>query len=162
MKEIIVFGKNYPITEQQSNKDEIELKEKEILIKSHKTPPNALLKELLTNLLHTQLVQTYNQIKKEEKIEILGNLDFEIVEKIDNKKQRIAKIYENKILMKLNAVSLPKTTLKYIIAHELAHTFTKRHTKRFWKIMEAMCPNFQKEIKLLNEYKKSLCNPPIK
>ncbi|MEM2174670.1 MAG: M48 family metallopeptidase, partial [Candidatus Micrarchaeia archaeon] len=72
--------------------------------------------------------------------------------KIDNKKQRIAKLKGNKILIKLNAIALPKSALKYIIAHEIAHMFTKRHTKRFWKTVELMCPNFKKNQRLLIKY----------
>jgi len=53
------------------------------------------------------------------------------VEKIDGKKQRIAKLKGNKILVKLNAATLPESALKYIIVHEIAHIFTKRHCKKF-------------------------------
>lgn len=54
-------------------------------------------------------------------------MDFEIVNKIDNKKQRIAKLKGNKILISLNAIALPKDALKYIIAHEIAHTYKKTY-----------------------------------
>lgn len=43
------------------------------------------------------------------KVEILGNLDFEIVNKIDRNKRRVAKIRGSKVLVQLNAVALPKT-----------------------------------------------------
>ncbi|MER3602231.1 MAG: hypothetical protein C4339_05890 [Nitrososphaerota archaeon] len=44
----------------------------------------------------------------------------------------------NKILVKVNAVALPNSVLKYVIAHGLAHIFTKTHTKGFWKTVELM------------------------
>ncbi|MEM2599849.1 MAG: M48 family metallopeptidase [Thermoproteota archaeon] len=86
------------------------------------------------------------------KVEILGNLDFEIVNKIDRNKRRVAKIRGSKVLVQLNAVALPKTALKYVIAHEIAHVQTKRHTERFWKTVELICPDFKKGQKLLERY----------
>jgi predicted metal-dependent hydrolase len=83
-------------------------------------------------------------------------LDFEIVEKIDNKKERIAELKGNKILIKLNAVVLPKSALKYIVVHEIAHAITKRHTKRFWEIVETIYPNYGIGQKLLAKYRKLL------
>ena len=100
------------------------------------TAPVKTTKTEQEDFLYSQLVEIYDQIKGDGKIEIFGDLDFEIVEKIDNKKQRIAKLKGNKILVKLNAVALPKSALEYMIVHEIAHTFTKRHTKKFWKIID--------------------------
>ena len=132
MKKLMIFGKSITITEQE------------------------LTKEHLGDLLYSQLLEIYNQIKKEGKIEIFGDLEFEIVEQIDNKKQRIAKLNRNKILVKLNTITLPKSALKYIITHEIAHTFTKRHTKQFWKIVETIYPNYEKGLKLLTKNGKFL------
>jgi predicted metal-dependent hydrolase len=138
MKKLMIFGKNVTITEQELNK------------------------EYLDDILHSQLLEIYNKIKKEGKIEIFGDLDFEIVEKINNKKQRIAKLNRNKIQVKLNTITLPKSALKYIIAHEIAHTFTKKHTKRFWKIVETIYPNYEKGRKLLIKHGKFLYDPLTK
>ena len=109
-------------------------------------------------LFYSQLLKIYEQIKSEGKIEVFGDLDFEIVGKIDNKKQRIAKLKGNKILVKLNAVMLPKSALKYMIVHEMAHMLTKRHTKKFWKVVETIYPNFEIGEKLFIEYGKHLCD----
>jgi len=113
-------------------------------------------KEFSADLLYSQLFKIFDQIKKEGKIEVFGDLDFEVVEKIDNKKQRIAKLKGNKILVKINAAALPKSALKYIIVHEMAHILTKRHTKRFWKTVETIYPNFKIGQKLFMEYGKFL------
>jgi predicted metal-dependent hydrolase len=118
-----------------------------------RTPSNI---EEQADLLYSRLLNIYDQIKREGKIEIFGSLDFEIVEKIDNKKERIAKLKGNKILIKLNAVVLPKSALKYIVVHEIAHAITKRHTKRFWKIVETIYPNYRIGQKLLAKYRKLL------
>ena len=159
MKKIMIFGKNFIIIEQKSDKDLVELKNNRIIISSCKKPSNLLLNEFLTDLLYSQLHTIYNQIKSEGKVEIFGSLDFEIVGKIDNKKQRIAKLKGNKILVKLNAIALPKSALKYVIAHEIAHIFTKRHTERFWKIVRTIYPNFEVGEKLFIRYGEFLYDP---
>jgi len=149
----MIFGKNSTILEQKSDKDLVEFKNNKITISSCKTSSSLLLNEFLADLLYSQLHKIYDQMKKEGRVEVFGDLDFEIVEKIDNKKQRIAKLKGNKILIKLNAVVLPKGALKYVIAHEIAHAFTKRHTKKFWKTVELMCPNFEETQELFTKYR---------
>lgn len=69
---------------------------------------------------------------------------------------RIAKLKGNRILVKTHAVILPEETLKYIIAHEIAHTFTKMHTEKFWKIVKKISPNFKEEQKIIQKYKNIL------
>jgi predicted metal-dependent hydrolase len=102
--------------------------------------------------LYSKLSDIYEQIRKERRIEVFGTLDFEVVKSIDGNKHRIAKLKGNKILVHVNARRLPKSALKYIIAHEIAHTLTKRHTKRFWKIVEAIYPTFETGQSLLMKY----------
>lgn len=161
MKRLMIFGKNSTIIEQKSDKDLVEFKNNIITISSFKTSSSMLLNEFLADLLYSELHKIYDQIKKEGRVEVFGDLDFEIVEKIDNKKQRVAKLKGNTILVKLNAVALPKSALKYVIAHEIAHTFTKRHTERFWKTLELMCPNFEETRELLTKYGHFITNESL-
>ena len=156
MKNVTIFGKDYTIQEQKSEKDSILNKENVILIESNAEPADALLHEYMTELLYNQLCKTYEQIESERKIEVFGNIDFEIVDKIDNKKERIAKLKGNRITVKLNAIALPKEALRYVIAHEIAHTFTKKHAKRFWKIVKTIYPNYERGKELLIKHGKFL------
>jgi predicted metal-dependent hydrolase len=112
-----------------------------------------------TEALYSRLSEIYEQIRRERRIEVFGTLDFEIVRNIDGKKHRIAKLKGNKILVVLNAGRLPKSALKYIIAHEIAHMLTKRHTKRFWKVVEAINPRFETGQNLLAKYGSELKFP---
>jgi predicted metal-dependent hydrolase len=102
--------------------------------------------------LYSRLSEIYEQIRRERRVEVFGTLDFEIVKSIDGKKHRIAKLKGNKILVQVNAARLPKSALRYIIAHEIAHTLTKKHTKRFWKILEAIYPTYETGQTLLTKY----------
>jgi len=102
--------------------------------------------------LYSRLSDIYEQIRKERRVDVFGMLDFEVVRNIDGNKHRIAKLKGNKIIVHSNARRLPKSALRYIIAHEIAHTLTKRHTKRFWKIVATIYPKFETGQRLLMKY----------
>jgi predicted metal-dependent hydrolase len=108
--------------------------------------------ERQNEVLFSRLSDIYDQIRRERRVEVFGVLDFEVVKSIDAKKHRIAKLKGNKILVHANARSLPKSALKYIIAHEIAHMLTKEHSKKFWKIVEAIYPTFETGRGLLNKH----------
>lgn len=123
-----------------------------IVVRTTKVRPNFLLREFLADVLHSELQETQARMMKGRKVEVFGDLKFEIVDEIDGRKQRIAKLKGNKILIKLGAVTLPKSVLRYVIAHEMAYIFTKRHSKKFWKTVELICPNFEKSQEVLKKY----------
>jgi predicted metal-dependent hydrolase len=156
MKEITIFGKQYALTESKSEKDWIKLQGNQILINRSKKTSKALLKDFLSQLLYEKLHDISEMMNKEGKIGIFGNLDFEITENIDNKKQRIAKLKGNKILVKLNTIALPEYALKYMITHELAHIGTKQHTEKFWKTVKLIDPDYETARKLLAECSETL------
>jgi hypothetical protein len=105
---------------------------------------------------YSTLSTIYEQIRRERRVDVFGTLDFEIVKQIDGMKHRIAKLKGNKILVQADARRLPKSALRYIIAHEIAHTLTKKHTKRFWKILEAIYPTYETGQNLLMKYGRQL------
>lgn len=151
MEAVTILGKDYPIIEKKTNKDTVQINEERVLITSNIRLPRSLLKEFLTNLLFNKLEEIHKEIKNEGKVDLLGNLDFEITERIDNKKGRIAKLKGNRIILKLDAVALPENVLRYIVAHEIAHIANKRHTRKFWKTVELIYPNFRQAQKQLTK-----------
>lgn len=149
---VTIFGKDYPIVEEKT--DTVQFNEEKVSIPSNRRPPESLLKEFLADLLFNKLEEIHEEIKKEGKIDLLGNLDFEIAKRIDNKKDRIAKLKGNRIILKLDAVALPENVLRYIVAHEIAHVVNKRHTTKFWKMVELICPNFREFQQQLTKFSK--------
>ena len=141
MEVVTIFGKNYPIVEEKS--ETVQFNEDRVFIPFNRRSPESLLKEFLADLLFNKLEEIHEEIRKEGKIDLLGNLDFEIVKRIDNKKERIAKLKGNRIILQLDAIALPEGILRYIVAHEIAHIENKRHTRKFWKTVEVICPNFR-------------------
>ncbi|MGC9124665.1 MAG: M48 family metallopeptidase [Caldisericaceae bacterium] len=104
-------------------------------------------------VLHNRLLRIYNGILNEGKISIFGDIKFEIVKEIDRKKERIAKQKGNKIFVRLDAVFLPDEALKYVVAHEIAHLFVKKHTEKFWRVVEIIYPDFRVGQKELTKYR---------
>ena len=75
-------------------------------------------------------------------IEVYGNL--RIVVTSFNRPSSIAFQKGNTIYVSIKAKGYPDSVLRYIIAHELAHLFVKRHTWRFWKIVRIIYPEYEK------------------
>lgn len=148
MRRLKIFGKPVAVVEKKSGEGLIELKGGKIVVQSHKAGASVM-KDFLADLLHSELCSIYEGIRNTGKVELFGNVDFEIVEKIDHRKDRIAKLKGNKILVKLAAIALPQDALKYVLSHELAHISTKRHTRKFWKVVETIYPDFEDGQRLL-------------
>jgi len=152
MKTTKVFGTEYPVIEKEGSMEAVRLEKCQITIDSTSNNSDRLLGEFLSDLLFDKMREITERIKKEGKIDLLGKLEFEIVEKIDNRENRLAKIKGNKVIVKLDAVTLQEDVLKYILVHELAHIGNKRHTKKFWKTVKLMYPNFQEAKKRLSMF----------
>jgi hypothetical protein len=142
MRRLTIFGKPVNVVEERSGHKPIEFKDNRIVVRNYEGS-SSLIKDFLTDLLYSELCSMHEAIRAAGNVEVFGNLDFEVVEKIDGKKERVAKFKGNKILVKLNAVALPREALKYVVAHEIAHISTKRHTKKFWKVVVAIYPDYE-------------------
>ena len=46
----------------------------------------------------------------------------------------------------------PPEVIEYVIIHELAHTVHHNHSKRFWKLVENLLPDYKARRKLLRQY----------
>lgn len=49
-------------------------------------------------------------------------------------------------------IMAPEQVVYYVVAHELAHLAHHNHSKRFWRAVEKMCPDFKKQKSWLKEY----------
>jgi len=152
MMEIPVLGHLTPVREERASEERVEFRDGVIVISRNDTPPSVLLKDFLADILYSALWEVLSEIKREGKVDILGDLDFEIVEKIDDKRHRVAKLKGNRIWVKLSAVALPKGVLKYILAHEISHLITKRHDEKFKKILGTILPEYEEAERLLREF----------
>jgi len=49
-------------------------------------------------------------------------------------------------------VLTPPDVIDYVVVHELAHTVHHNHSKRFWKLVENLLPDYKERRKQLREY----------
>ena len=49
-------------------------------------------------------------------------------------------------------IMAPKFAVDYIIYHEMCHTKHMDHSKRFWNLVEEVCPNYKKAEKWFKDY----------
>lgn len=49
-------------------------------------------------------------------------------------------------------VMAPPEVIDYVVLHELAHLKVKNHSRRFWKLVESLCPDFKRQRKWLREH----------
>ncbi|MBC7328702.1 M48 family metallopeptidase [bacterium] len=108
----------------------------------NKRPADEVIREFLAGLLYTLLVEILGEMKRKG-IEIYGDLDFRVVERIDGRRRRVAKLEGNRILVKINAILFPRRVIEYIVAHEVAHILYKRHTKGFWQFVARLHPDYK-------------------
>ena len=156
MKTLKILGEEYEVIPENSGEDKVDFKEQKIHVHSSNVSSSKLIKEALSDYLYTELIGIYEQIKSENNLEILGDVKFEVKEKIDDKRNRVAKLKHNKIAVKLNAISLPEAALKFIMAHEMAHLITKKHNNRFWNVVKTIYPEFEIGQELLKKHENDL------
>ena len=58
-------------------------------------------------------------------------------------------IDKRRIWLNLQLVKKPPECLEYVIIHELVHLLEKKHTNRFYALVEEYCPNWKDAKKLL-------------
>jgi hypothetical protein len=58
---------------------------------------------------------------------------------------------DNKLFFSFRLVMAPYPKIDYVIVHELAHIKIKNHSRRFWRYMEEVMPEYRKDRKWLKE-----------
>lgn len=60
--------------------------------------------------------------------------------------------YDNKLHFSYRLIYAEEEIARYVVVHELAHTFEKNHSARFWSIVERYEPQYKKKRAFLKEH----------
>jgi predicted metal-dependent hydrolase len=55
------------------------------------------------------------------------------------------------IILNVELVKAPKDCIDYVIAHELCHLSERNHSRRFWRLMDHLMPDWKNRRMLLNQ-----------
>jgi predicted metal-dependent hydrolase len=66
--------------------------------------------------------------------------------------------HDNRLQFSWRLIMAPLLVLKYVIIHELAHTFEKNHSRAFWSKVRLYNPSYKQQIKWLKAKGRSLVN----
>lgn len=145
-KKVKIFGLNYElkVIYKYIKNPKIDVKDKVIEINlpnKYKRINNDIIIELL-------LQKMYDAIAKKELDNIMEKVrttlkfapeDYEIM-RIDG---TLGKCLADKIIINPDIVKYKKDTIEYIIFHEFCHLKVKKHTKKFYEILEQHIPNYE-------------------
>ena len=145
-KKVKIFGVNYElkVIYKYIKNPKIDVKDKVIEINlpnKYKRINNDIIIELL-------LQKMYDAIAKKELDTIMEKVrttlkfapeDYEIM-RIDG---TLGKCLADKIIINPDIVKYKKDTIEYIIFHEFCHLKVKKHTKKFYEILEQHIPNYE-------------------
>ncbi len=50
----------------------------------------------------------------------------------------------------------PLSVIEYVVVHELAHLRVKNHSRKFWRLVESICPDYKEKRKWLRKHGEAL------
>lgn len=60
--------------------------------------------------------------------------------------------HDQKFSLNLDLIHLPTKYIKYVIIHECCHLKIKNHSKKFWELVESLCPEYKQTKKELKKF----------
>ena len=60
--------------------------------------------------------------------------------------------YKNGLNFNILLMKFPIELMEYVVIHELAHIEHKNHSKRFWDLVEAYCPDYKQREKIFKSF----------
>lgn len=146
LKNVKIFGIDYELEIEYKyiKNPKLDIEDKEIRISlpsKYKKVDNSIIIELL-------LQKMYDSIAKRELDTIMEKVrttlkfapeDYAIM-RLDN---TLGKCLADKIIINPDIVKYKKDTIEYIIFHEFCHLKVKKHSKKFYNILEKYMPNYE-------------------
>ena len=138
------LGRHYKLKIQLGDRNEVKLKNGQILVtcKNHNSP--RLVKRLMDswylNQARNRFAESFNRC-----IQQFDGVKAEILKlKIREMKTRWGSLSQGKTLtLNVNLVKAPKECVDYVITHELCHLFYRKHGQEFYCLLERVMPDWK-------------------
>ncbi len=152
--EVLLFGEKYTLSIDSSVRDKI--------LTYHEN------KKIVSNQEITRkssiLINWYIHLAKKEIFKIAN----ELADKYDFKFNRIFIRNQNtkwgtcsskkNLSFNWRLIRCPMFVIEYLILHELSHLKEMNHSRKYWELVESMCPDYKKAKLWLKEYESYLFN----
>lgn len=138
------LGRHYKLKIQLGNRNEVKLRNGQILVtcKNHNSP--RLVKRLMgswyLNQARNRFAESFNRC-----IQQFDGVKAEILKlKIREMKTRWGSLSQGKTLtLNVNLVKAPKECIDYVITHELCHLLYLKHDREFYSLLERIIPDWE-------------------
>jgi len=153
-QEILFLGKSYRlVTVLRQGPPAVELAgDKMIVILPHGN--DEMKKQVLERWFRIQareiLIQRLETIKKKL------NVDYKQVFIKDQKTRWGSCSSQGNLNFNYRLIMAPLPVIDYLVSHELAHLLEMNHSRRFWSLVESVCPEYKKQRQWLKEHGKEL------
>ncbi len=148
MEELMVLGKDYALREDPTATEAA-------LGRRYLTIPEGdfyAATSYLEERLYAELESALQRIRDRGTADLFGSIDFEIVSRLRERHSVVARYKGRKILVKSTAIMLPKEAIEYLVAHELAHIVTTKHSRQFMATLETLYPEYRVGRKRLHDF----------
>lgn len=134
---IPIFDKKYSIKYISSELDQVKKFDNEIHVLSLPNNSRSILIEFLEKLLLEKVKEFIDAVNK------YNNFTYSKI-KIINSKRRWGSC-SNKGVLSFNwrLVFTQDEIINYVVIHELCHLVEMNHSKKFWHLVEGLCPNYK-------------------
>ncbi|MFZ4590984.1 MAG: M48 family metallopeptidase [Ignavibacteria bacterium] len=150
--EVLLFGEKYTLTVDPTvNNKILTYHESKKIVSNHEiTRKSSILVEWYIHLAKKEITRMVS--------ELAGKYGFEYSRIfIRDQKTKWGTCSSRKNLsFNWRLIRCPRSVIEYLIIHELSHLKEMNHSKRFWELVESMCPDFKKSKLWLKEYESYL------
>lgn len=133
---IPIFDKVHSITHIEVNYVKVHINNNKVIVYSPPQKHQKTLINFLQNSLLTEVTAIVTSLEQEHQF------NFSAI-KITNSKTKWGSCSSKSVLFfNWRLIMAPKRILKYVVIHELCHLIEMNHSKRFWQLVAAFCPDY--------------------
>ena len=148
---VVIFGKEYQVVARKAKYEKVVRSRKKIYVYYKcSQDPEKLLDRYLRSLLYRYTLTVLEHLGKRGYLN--GALKIKVVNDVTKAHTVLARIRGNFVEISAYLVQFPKQIIRYVLVHELAHLFVRKHTEKFHTILNTLLPDAKKIEEKFPEY----------